>query len=87
MKGDGHIGGEMYRSKPRMFPQQKSSRANKKFPILDVPLLHGEPIMCVFIFAGLRDNKKVEMGIDPMAEEVANIDNEDYAINNMEKGK
>ena len=43
--------------------------------------------MCVFIFSGIRENNKVEMGVDLMIEEVVNIEDEDYAMNNMETEK
>ena len=87
MKGDGHIGGEKYLCEPGVIPQQKASRADKHFTLLGLTLLTGEPLMCVVIFAGLRRNPQYEMGVDPRVEPVGNIDDEDYVLKNMGKGK
>ena len=87
MKGDGHIGGEMYLCEPGVIPQQKSSRADKHFTTLGLTLLNGPPLMCVVIFAGMRRNPQYEMGVDPRVEPVGNVDDEDYVLKNMGKGK
>ena len=87
MKGDGHIGREMYLCELGMIPQHKSSRADKHFTLLGLMLLTIELIMCVVIFCKLRPNKKVEMGVDPMIEEAGQFSDHDYTIKNMGKGK
>ena len=70
-----------------MIPQQKYSRTDKDFTLLGLTLLTGKPLMCVVIFTDIRENKMVEMGVDPMAEEVGNIEDEDYVLFFWGKGK
>ena len=43
--------------------------------------------MRVVIFARMRPNKKLEMEVDPMADEVGHISDHDYIIKNMGNGK
>jgi len=87
MKGDGHIRGEMYLTEVGVIGQQNSSRNNKHFTLCGLTLLNGEPLMCVVILAGIRDNKLVELGINPRVEEVGNVSNDGYSIKNLGKVK
>ena len=77
LQGDGHIGKETLLCELDVIPQEKSSRNDKHFTLLGLTLLSGEPLMCVVIFAGKRRNPVVEMGIDPQAEEVGSVLDED----------
>ena len=43
--------------------------------------------MYVVILAGIQENKRMELEIDPRVEEVGNISNDDYIIKNLGKGK
>jgi len=54
MKGDIHIGGEMYLTEVGVIGQQKYSRNEKYFTLCGLTLLNEEPRMCVVILAGIR---------------------------------
>ena len=43
--------------------------------------------MCVIIFAGKRRNALVELGIDPFAEDIGEVTDEDYVMKNKGPGK
>ena len=77
LQGDGHIGEETFLCELDVIPQDKSSRKNKHFTLIGLTLLSEEPLICVVIFAGKRRNPVVEMGIDPQAEEVGSVLDED----------
>ena len=63
MKGDGHIGGDMYHNKAGVIVQQKVSRNDKNFTLCGLTLLNGKPIVCIVILAGIRENNLIELGI------------------------
>ena len=87
MQDDEHIDGEAFLYELGVTPQEKSSRENKHFTLLGLTLLSGKPLMCVVIFVGKRCSPVVEMEIDPRAEEVGPVLDEDYIIKNCGKCK
>ena len=87
MKGGQHIDGEMHLCEPVTIPQQKASRADTHFTLLGLELLTRYPLIYIFIFTDLRENNKMKMRVDLMTEEVGNIEDEDYALNNIGKAK
>ena len=86
MTGDGHIGGEKYLCEKGVVAQLKAARADKHFTVLGVTLLNGIPLMCVVIFAGKKCEAKYELGVDPRAEVVGDLDDEDFVVKNMGDG-
>ena len=55
-KGDGNKGGEKYITGKGMVPQLKSNAKDKHYTVLGLTALSGDPVMCVVIFAGTREN-------------------------------
>ena len=77
MQGDGHICGETFLCELGVVPQENSSRNDKHFTLFIFTLLSGESLIYVAIFTGKWRNSIVEMGIDPRAEEVRSVLDED----------
>ena len=72
-KGDGNNGGELHVCAKGMVPQQKASTKDKHFTLLGLTALNGDPVMCVVIFAGKRETKLYECGVDVFAEKVGDV--------------
>ena len=87
MQDDEHIGGEAFIYELGPTPQEKSSRNNKHFTLIGITLLIRKSLMCVVIFVGKRCSPVVEMEIDPRAEEVGPVLDEDCIVKNCGKGK
>ena len=45
-------------------PQLKTSKKDKKFTVLGLTCLSGEPLMCVIIIQGVRPKDNTTIGID-----------------------
>ena len=86
-KGDGSNGGELHICSVGMTPQQKACTKEKHFTLLGITALNGDPVMCVIIFAGKRENKLYECGMDVFAEQIGEVGDEDFFEKNSGKGK
>ena len=86
-KGDGHKGGELFVCPKGMVPKQKANTKDKNFTLLGVTALNGDPVMCVVIFAGQRENRLWETGIDIFTEMEGDVSDEHWFENNSGKGK
>ena len=62
MKGDGHIGGEMYLCEPGVILEQKSSRADKHFTLLGLTLLSGGTINVYCYVCGDEEKYSIRIG-------------------------
>ena len=65
MINDGHSGGTKYLSRKGDTPNINSTKKKKKFTVLGLTTLDGQPVMCVLIMEGKDHNVFVELGIDP----------------------
>ena len=86
-KGDGNNGGELHVCAKDMVPQQKASTKDKHFTLLGLTALNGDPVMCVVIFAGKRETKLYECGMDLFAEKVGDVSDDNFFENNSGHGK
>lgn len=85
--GDGSKGGERYVTGKGMVPQLKSNAKDKHYTLLELTTLSGDPVKCVVIFAGVRENRLWETGIDVFAETEGDVSDADYFQKNSGKNK
>ena len=86
-KGDGHIGGQKYVCERGSVPQNKVQHRDSHFTLLGFTALNGEPVLCVIVMAGKKEKFGIETGIDPCAEVIGNVDDEDFFEKNYGLGK
>ena len=86
-KGDGNIGGELKVCAQGMVPQQKINTRDKHWTLLGVTSLRGDPVMCVIIFAGKRENTLTETGMDIFVDAEGDPSDHDYFEKNSGFGK
>ena len=86
-KGDGHIGGELLVCAKGMIPKKKVNTKDKHFTVLGLTALNGDAIMCVVIFAGIREQAVVDTGMDVFAQQEGEVSDDDFFINNSGKNK
>ena len=86
-KGDGHIGGELLVCGKGMIPQKKINTKDKHFTLLGLTSLAGDPVMCVIIFAGLREQAVIETGMDVFAQQEGEVSDDDFFVKNSGSGK
>ena len=86
-KGDGNKGGERYITGKGMVPQLKSNSKDKHYTVLGLTAISGDPVMCVVIFTGTRENRLWETGIDAFAETEGRVSDADYFEKNSGKNK
>ena len=65
MKGDGHAGGQLFVCEKGTIPQKKVSKRDKRFTLMGLTMLTGDPVMCVLVIQGKNENALIEMGVDP----------------------
>ena len=87
MKGDGHAGGQLFLTAPGRVPQQKASSKNRRFTLIGLTALSGEPVMCVIILEGKNPKASIEAGIDINVQPVGDVNDEDFVQNNSGPGK
>ena len=73
-KDDGHVGGKLFLTGPGMEAAVLSSKKDRKFTVLGLTALTGEPVMCVIIIEGTRGNHLLETRIDMNLIEHIDID-------------
>ena len=86
MKGDGHVGRQLFLTAPGRVPQQKSSSKNRKFTLIGLTALIGERVMCIIIFEGKTPNGSIEAGIDLSITPIGITTDEDFVENNSGPG-
>ena len=67
-KRDGHIGGELLVCEKGATPQKTINVKDKRWTLLGLTSLSGDPIMCVIIFAGKRLQTIAETGMEFVVE-------------------
>ena len=77
-KGDGHMGGRLLVCEKGMDPQQTINTKDKHFTLLGLTALNGDPVMCICIFAGVRESAIVETGMDIFAKREGDVSDDDY---------
>ena len=82
MNGDGHRGGTLYLCGKKHVPKKKISTKSKKFTMIRLTALAGDPMMCVLIIEGKTPNGSVESGIDFIVMPSGEPSDEDYIIRN-----
>lgn len=87
MKGDGHIGGQLLLTAPGKVPQRKASSKNKRFTLIGLTALTGEPVMAVIILQGKRPQASLEAGIDINVDPIGNATDSDYLQKNSGPNK
>jgi hypothetical protein len=86
-KGDGHVGGKKYVCQKGYVPQQKASKKEKKFTVIGLTNLKGEPVMCVIIIEGKQRQLEVELGLDYSAHLEGSAEDPDFIKKNTGVGK
>ena len=86
-KGDGHIGGKLRVCGKGMEVRQKINTKEKRWTLLGLTSLNGEPVMCIIIFAGIREQAIYETGIDIFCKQEGEVSDKFYFINNSGPGK
>jgi len=69
------------------FQRNKSQQKNKKFTLIGLTALTGDPVMCILIIEGKTPNGSVESGIDFTVMPSGEPSDEDYIIRNSGPGK
>ena len=87
MAGDGHVGGELFLTEKGTIPQNKSSKANKRFTLIGLTSFTGEPVLCIIILQGKIAKPDIEAGVDILVPPEGNIDDKDFFQKNYGPGK
>ena len=70
------MGGRLFLTGPGMVAAILSSKKDRKFTVIGLTALTGEPVMCVIIIEGSKGNLLLETGID--MDQIEHIDIESY---------
>lgn len=65
MLNDSHQGGMKYVCRKGETPKINATNKSKKFTVLGLTTLRGDPLVCVIILEGKEQNVFVESGVDP----------------------
>ena len=87
MKGDGHVGGQLYLTAKDKVPQKKVSKREKRFTLIGFTALTGEPVMAVIIIKGTQPRFDVELGIDIRKTPIGDETDPDFIDKNTGSGK
>ena len=87
MKGDGHVGGQLYVCGRKEYPKKKIPTKSKKFTMIGLTALTGEPVMCILIIEGKLPNGSIEAGIDFTVTPTGSSSDSDFIIKNSGPGK
>ena len=86
-KGDGHVGGQKYVCARGAIPQIKVQHSERHFTLLGFTALSGEPLLCLIIISGVREQLNIETGIDPTKSVMGDVNDEDFVDKNFGPGK
>ena len=67
--------------------RKKINTKEKRWTLLGLTSLNGEPVMCIIIFAGIREQAIYETGMDIFCEQEGVVSDEFYFKNNSGPGK
>ena len=87
MKGDGHTGGQKFLTGTGTVPYRKYSNSEKRFTLIGLTALDGQPVMCVLILKGNRRNLSIETGIDITVIPEGQEDTNSFFFSNTGPGK
>ena len=87
MSGDGHVGGQKLLCATDSVPQKKVSTNDRHFTVLPLTLLTGEPLMCILVLSGKRENALTEMGINSEADVIGQELSLNFVDRNSGEGK
>ena len=87
MKGDGHVGGRLYLTAKGKTASRKASKADRRFTLIGLTSLNGQPVMCIVIIQGAKENRAVEVGIDISVQPDGNPSDADFFLKNAGPGK
>ena len=71
----------------RKVPYRKASSKSRKFTLIGLTALTGEPVMCVIIIEGKNPNPTIEAGMDIRVSPIGNSHEKDYMQKNRGQGK
>ena len=77
-KGDGHMKGTKVMCEKHCISQEQVQHKEKHFTLLGFTALSGEPILCLTIIAGVREELSVETGIDQIVITTGDVTNNDF---------
>lgn len=86
-QGDGHVGGRRYVVQCGYIPRQKASKKDRKFTVISLTNLKGEPVMCVVIIEGTARQLEVELGVDYSAHWEGSVEDANFIKKNTGPGK
>ena len=87
MKGDGHAGGRLYLAPKGSVAYRKFCKADRKFTLIGLTSLDGQPVMCIVIIQGTQVNRSAEVGIDISIEPQGDPEDPDFFLKNSGPGK
>lgn len=87
MKGDGHCGGQKFLTGSGTVPYRKVSATEKRFTMIGLTALDGQPVMCILIIRGKRPHLDVETGIDITIEPEGDASDVNFFFKNSGVGK
>ena len=82
MEGDGNVGQQKLCMEQGTIPYKKASHTEKRFTMIGLMPLDGNPLMCVLIIQGKDPNLLVETGIDVTINPDGNHEYMDFFFNN-----
>ena len=77
-KGDGHVGGQKFVCQKGTVPQIKVQHSEKHFTLMGFTALNGDPVLCLIIVSGVRENLNIETGIDNTKDAIGDASDKDF---------
>ena len=87
IKGDGHVEGRLYLAPKGRVAYRKVCKADRKFTLIGLTSLDGQPVMCIVIIHGTQINCSAEVGIDISIEPEGDPEDPDFFLKNSGPGK
>ena len=87
MNSDGNAGGKKLCTEQGTTPYEKASSTDKRFTMIGLTSLDGNPVMCLLIIQGKEANLSIETGIDVTINPEGKPDDLDFFFNNSGEGK
>ncbi len=82
MKGDGHVGGRLYLTAKGQTVSRKASKVDRRFTLIGLTSLNGQPVMCIVIIYGNKPNRAVEVDIDISVQPDGDPNDVDFFLKN-----
>ena len=87
MKGDGHVGRRLYLTAKGKTESRKNSKADRKFILIGLTSINGQPVICILIIQCVEENRAVEVTIDISVQPDGNPSDADFFLKNAGTGK